>query len=85
MWKTLVPDIPKYFLLGKGYRIDPEDLYLADIANQLGLTDAFEVSRVAGDYHSGPLSVIISFGIFGVVSFLWVHLRRDQVSLSKLP
>ncbi len=38
MWKTLVPDIPQYLLVGKGYRIDPEDLYLVDIANQLGLT-----------------------------------------------
>jgi O-antigen ligase len=72
MWTTLVPDIPKYFFVGKGYRIDPEDLYLADVASQMGLTDSFEASRVAGDYHSGPLSLIISFGIFGVLGFIWV-------------
>jgi hypothetical protein len=72
MWKTLTPDIPQYLIIGKGYRIDPEDLYLADIATQLGYNDLFEVSRVAGDYHSGPLSLIISFGLFGSIAFLWL-------------
>jgi hypothetical protein len=27
---------------------------------------------VAGDYHSGPLSLIIPFGIWGVIGFLWL-------------
>ena len=26
---------------------------------------------IAGDYHSGPLSVIIPFGIYGAVAFAW--------------
>ena len=26
---------------------------------------------VAGDYHSGPLSVMIPFGIFGAITFVW--------------
>lgn len=26
---------------------------------------------VSGDYHSGPLTVIIPFGIWGVIGFLW--------------
>jgi hypothetical protein len=25
----------------------------------------------ASDYHNGPLSVIITFGIFGVIGFIW--------------
>ena len=27
---------------------------------------------VAGDYHNGPLSVLIPFGIFGFLAFLWL-------------
>src|SRR5262249_2718284 len=27
--------------------------------------------ELAGDYHNGPLSVIIPFGIFGVIGFCW--------------
>jgi len=27
---------------------------------------------LAGDYHSGPLSVIIPFGIWGAMAFLWL-------------
>jgi len=79
MWKTLVPDIPRYFFVGKGYRIGPEDLYLADMATQMGLVENFEVSRVAGDYHSGPLSLIISFGVFGVIGFLWLMCAGTKV------
>ena len=26
---------------------------------------------ISGDYHSGPLSVILPFGIWGVIVFLW--------------
>ncbi|HWD18432.1 MAG TPA: hypothetical protein VHB20_04070 [Verrucomicrobiae bacterium] len=79
MWRTLVPDIPKYFLLGKGYRIDPDDLYLAGIAAERGLSDQFEVARVAGDYHSGPLSLMISLGVFGVAAFGWIILAGIKV------
>jgi len=71
MWKTLTPEIPQYLLIGKGYRIDPTLLLATDIDLQLGFTDPFETSRIAGDYHSGPLSVLISFGLPGVVAFLW--------------
>jgi hypothetical protein len=29
MWRAVVPDIPMYLLRGKGYAIDPKDLYFA--------------------------------------------------------
>ena len=28
-------------------------------------------AALAGDYHNGPLSVIIPFGIWGVIAFVW--------------
>ena len=70
MWGVLVPQIPKYLLLGKGYKIDPDDLYFAMLGGGAGDIEA-EAAMVAGDYHSGPLSLIIPLGLWGVVGFLW--------------
>ncbi len=72
MWGVLVPQIPKYLLLGKGYRIDPEELYLADLAVTRGEAMTSEFSMVAGEYHSGPLSTIIPLGLWGAIGFLWL-------------
>lgn len=71
MWETLVGEIPKYFWIGKGYAIDPMDLMLTDEAVRRGQAESYETALVAGDYHSGPLSVLLPFGIFGTLTFLW--------------
>lgn len=70
MWKTVSKEIPKYFWIGKGYSVDPTDLYLAEESMRRGFASGYDFSIEAGDYHSGPLSVIIPFGIFGVLGFL---------------
>ncbi len=70
MWKAMLPDLPKYFWLGKGYTIDPKDMYLTDYAHRAGYAAAFEGAIVAGDYHSGPLSLYVPFGLPGVLAFL---------------
>jgi hypothetical protein len=72
MWREVVPEIPKYLLLGKGYSIDPVDLYLTEQATQAGLLNNYEVAIISGNYHNGPLSVLIPFGIFGAIAFFWV-------------
>src|SRR5581483_6280157 len=73
MWKVLLPEVPRYLVLGKGYHIDGEELYLVDLATQMGLaTDSSEELRLAGGYHSGPVSVVLTFGIFGAIGFLWI-------------
>jgi hypothetical protein len=73
MWAVVIKDIPKYLILGKGYAIDPSELAASLEESRTGMDlGGFEASLVAGDYHSGPLSLIISFGIFGVIGFLWV-------------
>jgi hypothetical protein len=71
MWVLLVPEIPKYLLLGKGYALNPSELYLASQAALRGLAKDYETALVSGGYHSGPLSLIIPFGIFGTIAFLW--------------
>jgi hypothetical protein len=72
MWRVLVDQIPTYFWLGKGYVIDPTDLYFADEAVRRGIAKNYETALIAGDYHSGPLSTIIPMGIWGVIGFIWL-------------
>ena len=38
----------------------------------MGILENYEEALLAGDYHSGPLSVIVPFGIAGALAFLWV-------------
>jgi hypothetical protein len=70
MWRALLPDIPKYFWLGKGYALDPKDLYFSQVQISRRFDAQYEGSMVAGDYHNGPLTLIIPFGIWGVLAFV---------------
>jgi len=67
MWMDVIPEIPNYLLLGKGYAMSSQE---ADVA-RMNLRQSTESSELAGDYHNGPLSVIIPLGIFGTIAFTW--------------
>ncbi|HOF71159.1 MAG TPA: hypothetical protein PLV05_10000 [Verrucomicrobiota bacterium] len=71
MWKRVWPEVPKYLFLGKGYKLDPSELFLAQYFSPRYHDVMDSGSQVAGDYHSGPLSVLVPFGIFGTLAFLW--------------
>jgi hypothetical protein len=70
IWRSLLPDLPKYIWMGKGYAINPTDLYLTDQAMRRGRARDYEGALLAGDYHSGPLSVYVPFGSFGLAAFV---------------
>jgi hypothetical protein len=70
MWQRVLPEVPKYLFLGKGYSIDPGALEMA-VARMTAGQDPWEGSMLSGDYHSGPLSAIVPFGIWGAIAFLW--------------
>jgi hypothetical protein len=70
MWEVLTPEIDKYFWLGKGFGLSPTDQYLATESLRRGLTRDYEMMILSGDYHNGPLSILIPFGIWGVLAFL---------------
>jgi O-antigen ligase len=75
MWKALLPQVPQYLLLGKGMAISPED-YNEMMGTPLGIaTGNFDPSQdpmaLAYDYHNGVLSVILPFGIWGMIAYLW--------------
>jgi hypothetical protein len=74
MWKAVLPEVPKYLLLGKGYALSSGDLSAAkQQAEGNPLSDDATLGAAAvGDYHSGPLSLVIPFGIWGSLGFLWI-------------
>jgi hypothetical protein len=72
IWESLLPQIPRYLLLGKGLGIDSNDLNsYQDLGNDQVGGEVGGGFTVAGDYHNGPLSLIIPFGIWGCIAFLW--------------
>ncbi len=71
MWQRALPEVPNHLLLGKGYAIDPSALEMANLQNMRVMMDPYEGAFMAGDYHSGPLSVILTFGLGGTLAFLW--------------
>jgi O-Antigen ligase len=78
MWKSVLPEIPRYLFLGKGLTFDANDmamyLTMGDQAGEVG-----GGSQLSADYHNGPLSVIIPFGIWGMLAFLWFVVASIRV------
>jgi len=72
MWKILLPQVREYLWLGKGYALSPSDMYLVEESLRRGLAKDYEMALLVGDYHSGPLSILIPFGIAGLLGFLWL-------------
>lgn len=69
MWREVLPEVPRYLILGKGYGFSAREMAMILDTSRGGL--GLESTEMAGDYHNGPLSVIIPFGIAGMVGFLW--------------
>lgn len=79
IWRSLWPEVPKHLLLGKGYSINPSDLEMAGAARFAHTTGSGEGSIIAGDYHSGPLSLLIPLGIYGAIGFIWFLIASLRV------
>jgi hypothetical protein len=70
MWTEIWPEVPQHLLLGTGYSLDGQQLEMLLSGMTRGLNPAAG-AILSGDYHSGPFSVILPFGIFGVIAVLW--------------
>jgi hypothetical protein len=71
LWTSLLPMVPKHLLLGKGYAITAEDFEMMGSDVSFKATDPSQQGlALATDYHNGWLSVIIPFGIWGMLAFL---------------
>lgn len=77
MWADTWPKVPEHLLLGKGYALSKDDfLMMGDGVFSGGIQMQMDKSMTAlaisGDYHNGPLSTLMPFGIWGAISILWV-------------
>ncbi|MGP8019979.1 MAG: hypothetical protein ACLPRE_03155 [Limisphaerales bacterium] len=73
MWEGLLPQIPQYLLLGKGYTISPQDYDFvmgpeASVHSNFAENDPMSLAE---NFHSGPISTVIPFGIWGCLALLW--------------
>ncbi len=76
IWADTWPKVPQYLLLGKGYALSREDFQMMGDGVFSGAQAAMDHSTaslaISGDYHNGPLSTLMPFGIWGAISFLWI-------------
>ena len=73
LWTGMAEQIPKYFFLGKGYALSLEDWSnIQSAAAGSGLGGENDNLAISSDFHNGPLSVIIPFGVWGVFAFIWI-------------
>jgi O-antigen ligase len=84
IWRDTWPKVPQYLLLGKGYALSKEDfLMMGDGTFSNGIEMQMDKSMTAlaisGDYHNGPLSTLMPFGVWGAISIIWVMLASLYV------
>jgi O-antigen ligase len=70
IWKRVTPEIWQHLCLGKGLTASARDYYLESQAYRYGIADEYEMTILTGDYHNGPLTLLIPFGIWGMVAFI---------------
>jgi O-Antigen ligase len=76
MWSAMLPQVPQYLLLGKGLAISKEEynemMGGSLVAIGAGQFDPGQNSlALSYDYHNGMLSIVMGFGIWGLIAFLW--------------
>jgi hypothetical protein len=80
MWKALWPQVPQYLLVGKGYGFAQEDFaFMGDTAFRKTVDASQGTLALSGDYHNGWLSVLITFGIWGMIVTLWFFAAGTRV------
>jgi len=85
IWQAVWPKVPQYLVLGKGYSLSREDFEMIGqgefARRQFSHIDASEESlAISNDYHSGPFSTLICFGLWGAIGMLWLMGASTWVS-----
>ena len=69
MWKEVLPDVPKHLFQGTGWGIDARDFQAT--VGIAGWSDSHAGTILVGNFHNGPLSILMPFGVYGVIAFVW--------------
>lgn len=65
VWRAAIQYIPEYFWIGKGLAFDGDALVAAKMGD--GTWDPISWALIEGAYHNGYLSLLLLFGIFGLI------------------
>ncbi len=79
MWRIVWPEVPNYLWIGKGYTYSPTDYFLMEEAERRGMAKNYETALIVGNYHNGPLTILVLFGIPGMVGFIWFAVAALRV------
>ena len=81
MWQALLPQIPKHLLLGKGCGFSADDFqFMGHDTAFRNVADASQQGlALSSDYHNGWLSVLLTFGLWGMIAFLWFAVAAINV------
>ncbi len=84
IWRATWPKVPEYLLLGKGYALTKEDFEMIGNGQFAGMSGQFDASQealaISSDFHSGPLSTLMAFGIWGGIGIVWLMLATTFVT-----
>jgi len=69
LFASLANDVPRYFWRGKGMAISARDMEWAETLTRFG-GHSWDYAYITGEHHNGFFSVIIAFGIWGLVAFV---------------
>lgn len=71
MWRIVSREIPDYLVIGKGFGFSGTDYVLTQEAIRRGMFRAYEDTLISGNYHNGILTLLIPFGLGGLICFFW--------------
>jgi O-antigen ligase len=72
IWKAAIRQIPKYLLLGKGYGFSADDYQFMGSDSAFHPKDPLQGGLgLSMDYHNGWISILMTFGLWGMIAFLW--------------
>ncbi|MCX8013453.1 MAG: O-antigen ligase family protein, partial [Rectinema sp.] len=60
LWRMAWEDVPRFLWIGKGFTVNPSDLYSPSVRN-----DWILYSYLSHNFHNGPLSLLVCTGLFG--------------------
>jgi hypothetical protein len=77
IWRATWPKVPGHLLLGKGYALSKEDFDMIGTGEFAGFSASHidagdQALAISNDYHSGPLSTLMGFGVWGGIGILWL-------------
>ena len=80
IWRAMWPKVPDYLLLGKGYSLSSGDFQSMGVDSAFSAMAQVDASQeglaISSDFHSGPLSTLVCFGLWGAISMAALMLAR---------